>query len=447
LRFRTREDYLYRFGGLSVAAAVVALAVNYVVFLSPTPVDGPALDERLKVLKETTVAQAEAPQANPATPPAAVEAMPDGDLVEGSFVRGDTIVSVLKAAGLDSATTQPLVAGMQGVFDFRTLKEGDRYRLQVRDGQLVGLEISTSPLDVYVARRSEDATGQVEVAKRKVDTVRSVARLGCAITDSVEASILHCGGTEKLAARVIDLLSSTLDFYTDIRYGDELRVVVEKVFVGDQFVDFDRILAVEYAGKVHHQAAFRYEAPDGDWEYYDASGESLQRMFLHSPLKYRRVSSGFNPKRYHPILHQWKAHMAVDYAAPSGTPVWAYAGGVVSYAGRAGASGNLVVVKHKDGFSTSYAHLKSFARKLKAGDRVNQGDVIGYVGSTGRSTGPHLHFALARNGAPLNPFTVSNPPLTKLTDAYRKHFDEVVRKLQEQLDNIPIDDQGARRTS
>ena len=444
MRLRRREDHLYRVDLLRVGLLGLILVVNYWLFLAPSASPVPSLDVRLRVLHDPALTATEAPVA-PAEPV-------DPGAVAGTFARGDTITSILKDAGATGPDVKRYVSALGTVLDFRSLKVGDRFHLRFTEGALREVEVATSPLDVFVARlpgeMPDGGDGALEVMKKKVDAVRKVARLGCVITDSLYASIARCGGDDKLAGRVIDLLGPSIDFYTDLRYGDELRILAEKLYIGEQFVDYDRILAVEYAGQVRHQAAYNYQSPSGDWEFYDADGESVARTFLRSPLKFRRISSGFDPKRFHPILHKEKAHLAVDYAAPAGTPVWAYAGGVVTYAAKAGAAGNLVKLKHPNGYVTLYGHLKGFKKALKVGDRVNQGDVIGYVGTTGRSTGPHLHFALQHKGHAVNPFKVDNPPLHKLPVAHRKHFDDAVRKLQEQLKQIPVEPaQQARRTS
>ena len=440
MRFRSREDQLYHLDGLRLAVVAALLAVNYLVFYSPAASSVPDLSERLKVLKQT------APISVPDDGAFPVEDSPVAVLA-GAFSRGDTILSVLQGAGVKARDAMPFVSALGTQFNFRKLKAGHHYRFELEDGQLRQIEIATSPLNVFVARASLQDDGPIEVLKKKVDTVRKIAQMGCVVTDNLHASVLRCGGNDKLARKLIDLLGPAIDFYADLRYGDEIRILVEKVFVGQELVDVGRILAVEYNGKVRHQAAYFYESPDGDWEYFDSKGESLARLFLRSPLKYKRISSGYDPKRFHPVLHTYKAHLAIDYAAPTGTPVWAYAGGVVDYMGRAGAAGNMVRIKHKDSYKTIYAHLNGYKKGLKRGDRVNQGDIIGYVGATGRATGPHLHFAVKRKGRYVNPFKQANPPLKKLAEEYQKHFDEIIGRYREQLDRIRIETLGIRRTS
>jgi len=441
LRTRLRDEHLYRLDWPRLALICVALVGTQLLVQGRPASPVPPLPERLRVLER---ADEPAPEVTPDAPPGD----DDRALIAGAFERGDTILSLLARQGVGHADAMRFVSSLGTLLDFRHLKSGDRYRFQFDEGTLHGIEIATSPLDVYVARLSDaDPTGPVEVSKQKIDTVRRVARLGCVLTDSLAASVARCGGDERLARRVIDLLGQSVDFYTDLRYGDEIRILAEKLYVGDEFVDWDRVLAVEYAGEVRHQVAYYYESPSGDWEYYNESGESVRRMFLRSPLKYRRISSGFDPKRFHPVLHKVKAHLAIDYAAPTGTPVWAWAGGVVTFVGRAGAAGNMVKLKHKDGYQTLYGHLNKFKKNLKTGDRVNQGDVIGYVGATGRATGPHLHFAVKLKGAFVNPFKLDNPPLSRLADQFRPHFDETVQKYREQLEAIPIDAPRGRRTS
>lgn len=445
MKIRSRDDNLYRFDArIFVVVALLFLANHWLFSQEASHV--PSLDERLRVLQTAAPRDRSSDEQGQGFAPDEERAR---DVLAGVFESGDTVLKVMNRAGIASAQAMPFVSSLGTLLDFRKMKTGDRYELHIEDGALRSIEVATSPLDVYIARRSAEGghDASIEVVKKKVDTVRRIARLGCVVTDNLSGSLQRCGGNGALARRVISLLGHAIDFYSDLRYGDELRLLVEEVFVGDEFIEYGRVLGIEYAGKIRHKVAYYYESPDGDWEYYDENGESIRRTFLRSPLKFRRISSGFNPKRFHPVLHKVKAHLAIDYAAPVGTPVWAYAGGVVTYVGRAGASGNLIKIKHKDKYSTVYAHLSRFASKLKRGDRVNQGEVIGFVGATGRATGPHLHFALKQRNRYVNPFKVENPALTTLPEAYRKHFDETVSKLQKQLEKIRVDSPRVRRTS
>ena len=179
--------------------------------------------------------------------------------------------------------------------------------------------------------------------------------------------------------------------------------MVEKHYLAGQFYKYGNILAAEYGGKVGTYRAFYWNPGQGPGRYYDDKGQAIAKTMLKCPLRFVRVSSKFDRNRFHPILHTVRAHLGVDYAAPVGTPVWASAGGKIAEVGMRSGSGNTVVINHSNGIATRYYHLSRFAKGLTAGKHVNQKEVIGYVGTTGLSTGPHLHFSVTRNGAFVDP--------------------------------------------
>jgi len=173
--------------------------------------------------------------------------------------------------------------------------------------------------------------------------------------------------------------------------------------------------------------------------YFKDDGTSVKREFLRNPLQYTRVSSGFQPRRYHPVLHKYKKHLAIDYAAPIGTPVWTVADGTVLFRKRRGASGNLVTVRHANGYITQYAHLHRFAKKLKVGKKIKQGAIIGYVGATGRTTGPHLHFAMRKGKKHLNPLKLKADPVSSVPEQLREEFTSMVASRLKDLEEIQVE--------
>jgi murein DD-endopeptidase MepM/ murein hydrolase activator NlpD len=205
-----------------------------------------------------------------------------------------------------------------------------------------------------------------------------------------------------------------LDFYNDTHDGDTFRVIVEAEVhdtgTTKELVKYRRVLAAEYAGKAGTFRTFLWTPPSAGGaakpsagRYFDADGESSEKTFLKTPLKFTRVSSGFDRKRMHPVLHTLRAHLGIDYAAPTGTPVWAAAPGTILERGPAGGAGNLVIVRHDGGIDTAYMHLSKFADGQKIGDHVAAKTVIGYVGATGLATGPHLHFGVRKDGTYIDP--------------------------------------------
>jgi murein DD-endopeptidase MepM/ murein hydrolase activator NlpD len=229
------------------------------------------------------------------------------------------------------------------------------------------------------------------------------------ITSSLWNAMKEAGADPALAVTLADIYAWVIDFY-GIAKGDSIRVIYEQPFVeGQPLARFDVKGAIfTHAGKAYH--AIPYPGAAGRVAYFDEQGNNLQKAFLKAPLRYSRVSSRFSNNRYHPVLKINRPHHGVDYAAPTGTPVYTIGDGVVTKkAFQQNGGGNYVTVKHNGVYSTTYMHLSKFATGIKAGSRVSQGDVIGYVGSTGLATGPHLDFRVYKNGTPINPLAMESP--------------------------------------
>jgi murein DD-endopeptidase MepM/ murein hydrolase activator NlpD len=240
-----------------------------------------------------------------------------------------------------------------------------------------------------------------------------------------------------------DIFSSAIDFHKDPRRGDQVGIVYEKLYRDDRFVRYGRILLAQYQGEQVSSTAVYYQDPTGERGYYDGQGNSLERMFLLRPLSFRRISSGFNRRRFHPILQQNLPHLGTDYSAASGTPVWATARGRVVFAGWKGGYGKLVELEHPNGYRTRYGHLSQIA--VSRNQVVRQQQVVGLVGSTGRSTGPHLHYELIRQGQHLNPISANKnarsrslpPSCLQAFAEQRDRFLETLRS-HTQPDQMPV---------
>jgi murein DD-endopeptidase MepM/ murein hydrolase activator NlpD len=222
------------------------------------------------------------------------------------------------------------------------------------------------------------------------------------------------GQSGEIAMKVADILAWQVDFLTEPRPGDEVRVVWERYRRNGEFLFDGRILAVEYRGKGNRCFAVYYDGNEKYAGYYDLQGQSVRKAFLKAPLSYRRISSYFSHSRFHPILRYWRPHLGIDYAAPTGTPVEAVGDGKVIFAGRNHDYGNQVQIRHNSTYVTYYGHLSRFARGIKKGVYVKQGQVIGYVGMTGLATGPHLDFRIKRNGKFVNFLKLKIPPAKSL---------------------------------
>jgi murein DD-endopeptidase MepM/ murein hydrolase activator NlpD len=244
---------------------------------------------------------------------------------------------------------------------------------------------------------------------------------------------------------MVDMFSTDIDFATDLRRGDRFNVVYETFWQNGEYVRAGRVLASEFvnAGKTYQ--AVWYEDPQSKegGSYYSFDGKSLKKAFLKSPLEFTRISSGF-AMRMHPILGIWKQHKGVDFAAPIGTPIRAAATGVIDFAGTQRGYGNVVVIKHWSNYSTAYAHMSGFASGLRKGMKVNQGDVIGYVGATGWATGPHLHYEFRVNNEPRDPLSVDVPNAQPLAGLELLRFRSVAADMTHRFALLRADDAGIK---
>jgi murein DD-endopeptidase MepM/ murein hydrolase activator NlpD len=238
-----------------------------------------------------------------------------------------------------------------------------------------------------------------------------------------------------LANKMSEIYAWTIDFF-GLQKGDSYKVIYDRYFVEDQYIGLGKVQAAKFNHGGSNLYAFYFEQ-NGSGDYFDEEGNSLQRTFLKAPLRYSRISSHFSNSRMHPVLKIRRPHHGIDYAAPSGTPVHTVGDGVIvkkGYQKRGG--GNYVKVKHNGTYSTTYMHLKGFAKGIKVGKHVKQGDLPGYVGQTGLATGPHLDFRFYRNGKAVNPLKVESPPSKPIDTAYRTAFDSVVNHYIYLLDSV-----------
>jgi len=349
---------------------------------------------------------AHAPYQVPFAPPAEDDSDARDDGVEKKFSQADTLGQVLTREGFGPAGPQ-VVAALAKLVDPRSIRGGQKYVVRMgEDGAPASFEYVPSPALRYLVERNEE-TGAWSGKKLAAAVDIRTAEAGGVVDSSLYESVQKAGESTALVSQLVELFAWDVNFYTDTHPGDHWKVVIEKQFLGGQFYKYGRVLAAEYGGKTGTFRAFFWNgkgAPhDKPGKYYDEHGLALSKSMLKTPLRYVRISSKFDRKRFHPILHVEKAHLGIDYAAPQGTPVWASAGGRVAEVGMKRGSGNTVVLVHSGGLSTRYYHLSRYARGLHVGQQVKQKEVIGYVGMTGLATGPHLHFSVTKNGAFVDP--------------------------------------------
>lgn len=335
-------------------------------------------------------------------PPSAGMGFDDGSVV-GQFAPSETLSTVLEREGFGSMAGS-VIAALSEQVDPKLIRAGERYQVDRDDeGTPERFEYVPTPVLRYLVTREEDGSWQVEKQEKPLQ-IKTAQAFGT-VEYSLYDSVAKAGEAPALVSLIVDMYAWDINFYTDTRPGDTWKVMVEKQYLGDKFYKYGRLLAAEYTGKNGTFRGFYWNpsGKHGEGRYYDDKGQALAKSMLKTPLRFVRISSKFNPRRFHPILHTFRAHLGVDYAAPVGTPVWAPSAGKVIQADFQKGSGNTIVISHSRNLVTKYYHLSRFARGLKVGKHVAQKEVIGYVGTTGLSTGPHLHFSMIKNGKFVDP--------------------------------------------
>lgn len=392
-------------------------------------------------------AAAPAPAAEPLAKPAAALAPAKADegpapraagRYERRFGRSLSLGDALRKAGLLPQEADEVTLALTGTLDFKHMRSEDTFVIERGiDGALTRLEYRSSPTLRYEALRTEDGrlTGrQIQLA---IETVH-VARGGIVegqLGDALEGLKLGRALTGVFA----DVFAGKVNFSTETRRGDTFRVILDEEYVEGELLRYGTIYALEYQGeRTGSVRAFWHESKQVEGDFFDEQGRAMHGGWLRTPLRYDHVSSGYGV-RFHPVLKRKLSHDGIDYAAQSGTPVRAAAAGTVRTVGPRGPNGNLIALVHPNGYETFYCHLSRFAPGIKPGARVKQRQLIAYVGSTGRSTGPHLHFALKRGGRFLDPNSQLNGPGLPLSARELPEFKQRVRELTEKLAQIPLE--------
>lgn len=348
---------------------------------------------------------------------------PTHETISGEIGRDEAFSEALKSAGIPHEEVFELVKALRkGIrrvdFNPNIVQRGDRFVATIDTSNAIqDFEyVKRGALDSRIVARREGP--KLRAWKEDIPLDRRVVVVSEELKDSIWNALRATGkNPDVLSHRLSDIFEYEIDFMVDCRPGDRFSLAFEEFYKDDEFVRYGDILAAEYASGRDHFQAYLYEGENGDRSYHDAEGKSLRGIFLKSPLNYRRISSGFSNRRFHPVLKKYVKHHGIDYAANYGTAVWATAEGTVSFIGRKGALGNYIEIKHTNGYKTGYGHLSKFRKSLKKGSRVTQKQVIAYVGATGRATGPHLHYNFyTRNRGEYrltNPSRVTNRPTGK----------------------------------
>ncbi|OGD12232.1 MAG: hypothetical protein A2Y86_07005 [Candidatus Aminicenantes bacterium RBG_13_62_12] len=345
---------------------------------------------------------------------------------------GQNLAGLLAGCGFSPVEVDRLRNDVRPVYNLDSVRAGRELRLyRGEDGRPAFLEYDVDERK-FLRVRPEGAGYKSEILPCAVETRRM--RIQGVVEDILISAFNAAGEGDILALDFAEVFAWDVDFYIDLRKGDRFNLVYEKIFRGGMPSDYGKILAAEFWNQGKPLQAFRFTYPDtGRSDYFDAEGKSLRKEFMKSPLKYGRITSRFTSSRLHPIRKIYRAHYAVDYAAPVGTPVKATADGRVLAAGWNGGAGRMVKLQHKGGYQTMYLHLSRFAEGIKAGAAVAGGQVIGYVGNSGESTGPHLDYRITQHGKPVNPLGARFQPAEPLRPEFRVAFDSQRAALVQEL--------------
>ena len=342
---------------------------------------------------------------------------------------GETLATVLRDLGVESSEVLSATVAAGELTDLRKLRSGDGYTVFFDNKHPVAVHLSIRDRGrLELERGSAGWEGAFSPYERRVElrTVRGE------LTGLLEEAITVAGGETALAYEMADVLQWDLDFNRDLRLGDTFAVLYERIYLDQRLDGPGRVLAMSYEQGDRSLSAYLF-GDEGD--YYDADGRPLRKMFLRSPMRYSRVTSGFSNRRFHPILKTYRPHWGVDYGAPRGTPVRVTASGVVASARWEKGGGRVVKVRHPNGYLTAYLHLSGFAEGIRSGARVVQGQVIGFVGATGLATAPHLDYRVQLAGRWINPLALPNEPAPPIPEEelpeFRAWRDELARSLRD----------------
>tara|TARA_Y100001934_G_scaffold80850_1_gene100339 strand:+ start:415 stop:1866 length:1452 start_codon:yes stop_codon:yes gene_type:complete len=372
------------------------------------------------------------------SPPLTLDTQPNHRVIRDTLRSGDSIYLSLKKNNVSEQQISLLNLALRDVFNASSRsRPRDTYRLVV-DTSGVVLSFTYTPVreperPVFIELVKDELVGKRQALP--LDTREYAAEVF--IEDNLANAISVLGESDALTDRITDnIFGSVIDFRLNTRKGDRIRILFEKEFLNDQFIRYGRVALAEYQGQIVQQNAYRYTPRGGSPGYFDGEGNSLARMFLLYPLPFRGINSHFNLRRFHPVLKRNVPHLGTDYAASHGTPVFATAIGTVTHAGNQGGYGLLVEIEHANGYRTRYAHLSKVL--VKRGQRVAQQQTVGRVGSTGRSTGPHLHYEILKNGRQINPTSVNRgergkPLKKKNMTTFQTHRDSLIDALNSHL--------------
>ncbi|MBJ9976932.1 peptidoglycan DD-metalloendopeptidase family protein [Pseudomonas sp. S75] len=346
--------------------------------------------------------------------------------------RGDTLSTLFAKVGLPANAVHDVLASDKQAKQFSQLKHGQVLQFELdKAGELTSLHSQVSKLEsIRLDKSSKGYAFSREITKPVVRTAYAHG----VIKSSLSASAQRAGLSHSMTMDMARVLGYDIDFAQDIRPGDEFDVVYEQKIMDGKVVGTGNILSARFTNRGKTYTAVRYTNKQGNTSYYTADGNSLRKAFIRTPVDFARISSRFSAGRKHPILNKIRAHKGVDYAAPRGTPIKAAGDGRIELAGRRGGYGNTVIIAHGNSYKTLYGHMQGFAKGIKTGSSVKQGQIIGYIGTTGLSTGPHLHYEFQVNGVHVDPLSQKVPMADPIAKSERQRFLQQSQPLVARMD-------------
>lgn len=430
--------------------AVAACSVFMVIALTLLPSPDATATKTLKL---------EHPDFAKAEPSDSIAIQPENTNVEGiahaehtpsrtwkteSVKSGDTLSHIFKRVGLTSRDVHNVMQGEGDVKLLTRIHPGQNIKFDVQNKQLLALE--------YVISRTNsvliELSGEKFVAEKKTKELIPYTSYAEGVIDSsLFLAAQKAGLSQSMIMELANIFGWDVDFVLDIRQGDSFKLIYQEMHLDGEKVKDGNILAAQFTNQGNTFTAIRYETSDRGASYFTPDGESMRKAFLRSPIDFARISSHFNLRRKHPVLHTIRAHKGTDYAASKGTAIKAAGDGKVVYAGRKGGYGKVVIIQHGQKYKTLYAHLNGYARGIRSGKRIKQGQIIGYVGSTGLATGPHLHYEFYVNGAVRNPVTVKLPHANPIASQDKTDFLQLAKLMEGQLTTYAAALQGEKLAS
>ena len=371
------------------------------------------------------------------------------NIIEGkdyTFKKGDTLYEFLLDLNLPPQEIFQVLESSKTVYDLKKIKPDTTITLDIDSNSNSLNRLVYNYDDEHLLVVHKNAEGY-STSKEKILYDMSLRSIQGTIKNNLFDDAIEAGGNPQVILNFADILAWDVDFFTDLRQNDSFKILFEEVCKDGEFVKCGKILAAEFVNNGKQLRVFYFEDDQGNAGYYDDKGRSVAREFLKSPLRYSRISSGFTKRRFHPILKTYRPHLGVDYAAPVGTPIEATGDGKIIYCGWKGNYGKCIKIQHNHVYTSFYGHLSRYAKGMKKGKRVKQGQVIAYVGSTGLSTGPHLDYRLKKRGEFINPLTLKSNKKHSISKALRPQFQRHKRQMLLKLEQLDDEVLLAQKTS